>query len=293
MKKEQIEFLKNLKKEILTQDNLATRDVMFAVMETKEHYGIDRECCERQVLIIDDEIYENISEVIDDFPNLEKELLQAADLEDVCYLLNDGYGYDARLSGVIEINEFDFMNGQSVFFTSKACKEFIEKNKHNLSSPVCYGISAWNNPEMNNLREIIVSTDWDKLQDSDDSLRENNVKMLIDAIEYQGGKLSSVQKQILGKITFDNAINYNFKLIANISKDFAEYDFYTALFESELITDYFDKLDTQTISSWWIKENKLLEEYEEYDGVLTPFEFISENKDTLESFLKFYFKIVE
>lgn len=290
MKKEQIEFLKNLKKEILTQDNLATRDVMFAVLETKERYDIDSDYCDYQVMVADDTVFRDMDDVIDNFPDFEEEL-KDMDLESACYYLHN-QGYDVRMCGVKEMETFDFMNGQSVFFTSKACKEFIERNKHNLSSPVCYGISAWNNPEMRTLREIIISTDWE-LQDVNDSLRKNNVKMLIDAIEYQGASLSSVQKQILEKITFDNAKNYNFELIANISKDFAEYDFYTALFESELITDYFDKLDTQTISNWWIKENKLLEEYKEYDGVLTPFEFISENKDTLESFLKFYFKIVE
>ncbi len=291
MNKEQINFLKNLKEEILTQDNLATRDVMFAVLETKEHYNIDSDCCDYQVMVGDgDTVYRDIDDVIDNFPDFEEEL-KDLDLEGACdYLFNEGY--DVRICGVKEVEEFNFMNGQSVFFTSKACKEFIKNNKHNLSSPVCYGISSWNNPEMNALREVIISTDWDKLQDSDYSLRKNNVKMLIDAIEYQGEKMSNVQKQILEKLTFDNATNYNFELIVNMSKDFVEYDFYTALFESEIITDYFDKVEQQAMLNW-IKGNNLLKEYEEYDGVLTPFEFISEDKDNLEKFLKDYFEIVE
>ena len=163
----------------------------------------------------DDTVYRNVDDVIDNFSDFEEEL-KDLDLEGACYYLYN-QGYDVRMCGVKEAEEFNFMNGQSVFFTSKACKEFIERNKHNLSEPVCYGISSWNNPEMNILRGIIISTDWDKLQNSDDSLRKNNFKMLIDAIEYRGEKLSSVQKQILEKLTFDDAINYDFELIVNIA----------------------------------------------------------------------------
>ena len=165
MNKEQINFLENLKEEILTQDNLATRDVMFAVLETKERYDIDDDCCDYQAMVGDgDTVYRDIDDVIDNFPDFEEEL-KGLDLEDACYYLAE-QGYDVRMCGVKEVEEFNFMNGQSVFFTSKACKEFIKNNKHNLSSPVCYGISSWNNPEMNALREIIISTDWDKLDES-------------------------------------------------------------------------------------------------------------------------------
>lgn len=164
MNKEQINFLENLKEEILTQDNLATRDVMFAVSETKERYDIDNDCCDYQVMVVDDAVFRNIDDVIDNFPDFDEELKEL-DLESACdYLFEQGY--DVRMCGVKEVEEFNFMNGEAVFFTSKACKKFIERNKHNLSSPKVFGISAWNNPEMRTLREIIISTDWDKLDKS-------------------------------------------------------------------------------------------------------------------------------
>ena len=60
-----------------------------------------------------DEIYASVKEL---------------DLEDACYYLVE-QGYDVRMCGVKEVEEFNFMNGQSVFFTSKACKEFIKNNE--------------------------------------------------------------------------------------------------------------------------------------------------------------------
>ena len=50
MKKENIEFLGNLKKELLTQNNMATRDVMYAIQDEKEIFGIDPNRCFKYAL---------------------------------------------------------------------------------------------------------------------------------------------------------------------------------------------------------------------------------------------------
>lgn len=263
MTKEQIEFLNNLKKEILTQDNLATRDVMFAVMETKRQFNIDKDCCDDEVLIIDDCVCDNINEVIDYYPNLEEEL-KNLDLESAYYLLKV-HGYNVRLSGTTETKEFDFNNGQSVFFTAKACKEFIKNNKHNLSLPACYGISSWNNPEMNALREIIISNDWEKLElGGKYLLRKNNINMLLGAIKNcEEDALTDLQEEILSNLVWENSDNFNFEDIIDIARNIADFGFYNALFETEIITDYFKKVDPQKILDW-VKENNQLEEYKEY-----------------------------
>jgi len=52
---------------------------------------------------------------------------------------------------------------ENVFFTSKACDEYIKKNSHNLSNPVNYLSHAFRNPEMEMMMKFLCELDGGKI----------------------------------------------------------------------------------------------------------------------------------
>lgn len=248
MKKENIEFLENLKKKLLTQDNMATRDIMFAIQDEKEISGFDPDYCMDKILEVysgeDCYKFSTVSDIIETlvFSNeteskLEK--LDDNDLEGTKYILDEA-GCSTYLTGVKTKETFELDNDEDVFLTKKAAKEYLQENCSHYEDVSIYGISAYNNPEMRKLREIIMNTDW---RNSNNDLKEEKFKILFDAIVYSGYNLNHEDKKIIHFFLKDSILKMDFENIIRFSEDCSHEDLPYALSECNAIINYFEPLN--------------------------------------------------
>lgn len=206
MTKEQIEFLKGLQHELLTQDNLATRDVMYAIQEDDIFTGVEYGYSDDYRLVVDgDMIYSTVSEVIKDgltSDETEAELkeLEDDDLEGAQRILREA-DYDARIVGVYEDEAFKLKNGEAVFFTKKSAENYLKRQSHHHKNGRIYGISAFNNPEICELREIIMNTDWDlmskKIEQSKSDEAKTRTIMFYDDEDYDVFAETNAPKEVI------------------------------------------------------------------------------------------------
>ncbi len=127
--------LPKIGKEIRMQDNAATSHPMFLVQERYRVYGVD----------ID---YGGTSVWID----LEGEEADENESDRLSLLaLDDEIDDEWTLTGYIDRWEF-----VTACFTRKACEEFIEANRHNLTDPRVYVASAHRNEEWKAVRTFLT-----------------------------------------------------------------------------------------------------------------------------------------
>lgn len=127
--------LKRIVLSIEKQDNRATADPIFCVQEKNRFYGVDRGYTENFVWINDFSEEEYEEDTI--------EYLEMEKLRNSLYKDPDGWrkvGYE------------EYYYTSQTFLTEAAAIEYIEKNKHNLSSPRIYVDSAYRNYEIQSIR---------------------------------------------------------------------------------------------------------------------------------------------
>jgi hypothetical protein len=105
-----------LSSELQTQDNLGTADPLFIVEERERIYGVGGDYQEGQELVGDEE--------------------------------SDGEG---EMVGYVDRWRF-----VTAAFTRKACQEYIEANRHNLTDPRVYVATAYRNREWIALRAYLM-----------------------------------------------------------------------------------------------------------------------------------------
>ena len=171
--KDEIDFIKNLSKEITTQDTRCTATPYGLVIGKKERQITDFDNCEHEAIHWNGSDYDSFEEFIE---ALEQYYLEDCDQNDIvdyikdnCDDINDLRNYEYEITNIIQdsfsvygYNIVDTFNPNlhcigNFFLTDKSAKEYIQNNKHNLGeSAFTYGIHLYRNEEMRKLIEIIV-----------------------------------------------------------------------------------------------------------------------------------------
>ena len=180
MKKEDIEFLKALQNEMLTQNTVGQASPRFwVVMQTVRDYWVDDDI--EGICIYDtyaaEHVFEGKIEELPDWINKEFDVVKKCEcnynsLEIICEDENEYY-----ISNVSDIKDFleEYASGQysvcyyrdreeiaqdTMFLTIRECREHIEANRHHYNKPHTYAMTAWRSPQVARLYEILEKTDW-------------------------------------------------------------------------------------------------------------------------------------
>lgn len=197
MKREDIEFLKELQGRIKNEHEYLTGPVFWSIGERVRKiaprlfdaegsiiYGRNEECEFEDV----QELYESLKELFEDYPRVKISLEE----DEIKFAVEEKYGTDEFSIcfddwiedieyGVEEINkligssdydcyEYEYVNeyrGNLLFFTKEEAERCLEANKKYLQEPFIYQ-TATPNPEMKKLWRIIKETDWSKLEGKDE-----------------------------------------------------------------------------------------------------------------------------
>jgi hypothetical protein len=167
---EQHEFLMNLSKEMNTQDNRCTARVMFTVFQKKKVYGVDPEYTDDTEIIEEDDPEDTLEWI--DVINRVNNMNEDVDEDDDDFILMECYHHDKQTceecvkdenwgsfslpDGFKEIgyvvNNMVYVDN---FFSEKAAQAHIDQNHYHYKEPYVYGTSAWRNPEIETLQEIL------------------------------------------------------------------------------------------------------------------------------------------
>ena len=171
MKQEDKQFLAELAKELNTQDNAATRNPIWCIMD-KDTVIVPDGCGDFKVVTDDEQtilLEDFANEMAEQVPEaLEKEckycISTCVDTEDLRDTLEsytcgdvDVYNlYDAR-------KEERICRDATGFLTKKSAEEHLKQNAHHYSKDArAYALSAWRNPVYEKLINIIKTTNWEE-----------------------------------------------------------------------------------------------------------------------------------
>lgn len=172
MKQEDKKFLADLAKELNTQDNAATRNPIWCIMD-KETVIVPDGCGdfkivtdgERTMSLEDfaDAIAENVPELLE--PEVQEAICMCDDTDELRDALetyisedpNDYCMFDAR-------KEERICRDATGFLTKKSAEEHLKLNAHHYTKEArAYALSAWRNPVYERLIDIIKNTNWGEI----------------------------------------------------------------------------------------------------------------------------------
>lgn len=155
LSQEQIDFIKNLSNEIKAQDNRGTSSpYSYRVQQSVRVYDTCAGHYRNTGISICGEAFDDIEDAIEYMDDEgEFELRGLDDL--IEYLDREGIEYYTYSWQMEDRLCYGFQGGANTFLTKKACIQYIESNKHNLSNPQSYVVGEYRNPEMEKLYEII------------------------------------------------------------------------------------------------------------------------------------------
>ncbi|MGB7594478.1 MAG: hypothetical protein WBL80_02825 [Erysipelotrichaceae bacterium] len=173
--KEDVEFLKNLQQEMLTQEHDCQAEPRFwTVAQTEKKGGIadgyqdgsviyDSHCCEEFGSTI-----EAAKTYLKDNEEYVEDMDEINELEELVDFLNEhdpdnGSRYDLRNYKIVE----NVLQPNTFFLTKKACKQHIEANKHHYNGSVhSYAMTAWRSAQVERLYEILENVNFNSLMDN-------------------------------------------------------------------------------------------------------------------------------
>lgn len=187
----QIEFLKELQHELLTQDTICQASPRFWIVQgTVKEYGIDSNYdCNGSTLVHTeewtelaesmDEIYEYLTNEFDCIDNYTLELTDdneiivtdKDDVESAQYLtdLNDVADFMNEVSKseyheVCHYKNVDKNYENTMFLTNRECKAHIKSNYYHYPKDAhSYAMTAWRSPEVAKVWDILETINCDKL----------------------------------------------------------------------------------------------------------------------------------
>lgn len=165
MNKEDIDFLKQLQKEMLTQDNYGEAPPRFwAVITTKRVYWV-HDIVHGHEIILNDE--ESIGENVEDAISYMKENFEEADLNiekwkkcDTVFDFADTLEKEGWNIYAVPYRDIDVVAENTLFLTLKECEKHIEHNSYHYKNPHPYCMTAWRSPQVERLFSILEHTDW-------------------------------------------------------------------------------------------------------------------------------------
>ena len=169
MKKEDIDFLRELQHELNTQENDG--------QTAPRYWGI---CQEKQRLLpkdFGDEciLYEGTMYSVKEFVDWlydneydigreeEWEELDKTDIFDVVSFAEDKLGFNNVYEVSREVID-TIGEDANVFLTKRACLKHIEQNGHHYSKPRTYAMTAWRNPEFERVLNILQTMNIDDIK---------------------------------------------------------------------------------------------------------------------------------
>lgn len=193
MRREHKAFLVALRHELLTQPTDGNCSPRFwGIKETERMFGFDEEAGEGWEVYdgesvckvgepddVDSVINEFVEEYGFDLSDFDEEHdefypIDRTDIRDVVERANQIAAKSAGWSGyspysVEYYQEKRKINRDAVFLTKRACLEHIKRYRYRYNSPHSYVMTAVDCPEYEKLLEILQETEWDKLEDDDET----------------------------------------------------------------------------------------------------------------------------
>lgn len=186
MKKEDIEYLKSLQHEMLTQDTVCQANPRFwVVMQEVREYWVDDNTDGIFIYSPDDTetAFEGELEELTDWIreldgvtnckydvffvefNYDNEKYAISNAEDLQDFLNEYNKYNGGANySVGYYRDRDEIAQNTMFLTLRECKEHIKANKHHYNKPRSYAMTAWRSPQVEKLYKILENTNWDNIQ---------------------------------------------------------------------------------------------------------------------------------
>lgn len=207
MKKEDIEFLKELQNEMLTQDHVSQANPRFWVVmqEVKDYWvnddadGIFIYSCQDGESVFEGSLEEATKWIkkLDGIQDCkydvcyvefiyEEEEFSIGDADDLQSFL-DEYDKDNYSVGEYRIRQEIVPN--TMFLTNRECKEHIKSNRHHYGgSAYCYAMTAWRSPQVERLYEILENTDWKSIKTISEEIKMNKPKIFTISAKANHGK---------------------------------------------------------------------------------------------------------
>lgn len=187
MNRDDINFLKELQNQMLTQDNFNQANPRFWVVRQKTRiYGLSdgfdidgtkailngekiaqdfKELCE-YLIENDDSIKVEFNEdIVEEYVVIENDGDKAhcSTMHDLVDYMIDELGYDESLYLVNYRDEY-FIAENTMFLTFEECKRHIKLNGYHYNEPHPYVMTAWRSPQVERLYKILENTNWDELE---------------------------------------------------------------------------------------------------------------------------------
>lgn len=170
---EDVNFLKKLQHEMLTQDNVGQAAPRFwAVMTTRKIYWVEEDIDGYEVVIDEERVEDTVKDILsyikeyhadfcEEFPDTILEWEKYKSAEALCNILKEEgwniFRLPYRKTEVIAENTF--------FLTLAECKKHIELNSHYYVNPHPYCMTAWRSPQVERLFQILENENWDRQGD--------------------------------------------------------------------------------------------------------------------------------
>jgi hypothetical protein len=174
--KDDIQFLKELQQELLTQEKDAQASPRFwAIMDykyqptTSDHADrvmlFDADACER--FSFEDYLDDVLNgEYADEFTDEQKEELREAMKMYSFYEIKE-WLKENEVRDIYPIFEMEIptIAWNTCFFTKEEAKRHLESNRHHYSDKAhTFAMTAWRAPKMERLIKILETFDWDKIE---------------------------------------------------------------------------------------------------------------------------------
>ncbi|MEY8001578.1 hypothetical protein AB8U03_15520 [Clostridium sp. Mt-5] len=186
MNKSDIEFLKELQNEMLTQDTVSQADPRFwVVMQTVRDYWVDDDV--DGFCIYDNNSAENafegeFEELVDwlkeNFNVIVKCEYDGSFIDIVCEDENEFFtdniseiedfleAYAPGEYSICNYRDREEIAQDTMFLTLRECKKHIKTNGYHYNKPHPYAMTAWRSPQVERLYKILQNTNWDELLNS-------------------------------------------------------------------------------------------------------------------------------
>ena len=167
-----IEFLKNLQHEMLTQDKVCQASPRFWVVAQYEKIPTSEDSADGSILVCDDgheygeDVKEAINLLLEDHPEEIPSIYffeQCNNFFDVIYVLER-----LGISGFRQVfyEKIHTVQRNTFFLTLRECKEHIQKNHYHYNQTVhSYAMTAWRSPQVEQLYEILENVDFSQLKE--------------------------------------------------------------------------------------------------------------------------------
>lgn len=165
-----IEFLKNLQHEMLTQDKVCQASPRFWVVAQYEQIPTSDDYSSTSILVSDDgyefkgTLEEIKEELLENYYELDpSDFDDCSNLTDVVSVLEEKDIEDIR---EVYVREEHRILRNTFFLTMRECKEHIQRNHYHYNKTVhSYAMTAWRSPQVEQLYEILENVDFSQLKE--------------------------------------------------------------------------------------------------------------------------------